>query len=189
MPITAWASHHIPQTPHTGPQQEQEEEDSDDSLEDVPTDITREILQEAMSKYGLEARRIPRERAFNFRNIKAIQKRSRRYIEAQGFARFQCRRMHKKWPSAHSWCFFDMKKQTICYRYSQDCKKCNLSDTPMFSEATLRSMADHAARRLCKRLGVAHQVRPTRARATAVTRRFHDKRRCEKCTIFKRRCH
>ena len=158
-------------------------------IKEDTVDTTRGVLQEAMQKYGIKEEMIPTERPFNARKIKNINKRSKRYIEAKGFAMFKCRREHRKWPSAHSWCFFDMKHQTIRYRYSQDCKKCNLSGTPKFSEAVLAEMADYAARKLSKRLGVRLQRRPAKPKKRMpLTMKFHDSWRCEKCTIFRRKC-
>ena len=141
-----------------------------------------------MEKHGIKTKDIPSEKMFSPRRIKSIHKRSKRYIEAKGFAWFKCHHKHRKWPSANAWCIFDLKKQKICYRYSQDCKKCNLSKKPVYSEATLERMADFAVRKLSTRLGYPCAGPTTAKNLSMLTKKFHDRHRCEKCTIFKRRC-
>ncbi len=96
-----------------------------------------------MDRNNVRAEQVPEETKFtypkNHRN-------SFRYFLTKGFAWFTCKKhdSDRHWPSAHAWCFIDLKEQKICYRYSQKCKKDNAKAKPgpEFIEDALQKMAE-----------------------------------------------
>lgn len=84
---------------------------------------------------------------------------SKRYFEVKGFAWFSCPERHKRWPSAHSWCFLDLKEQEICYRDKQKCNKCNLSAKPEFQKESIKKMAKRAVKMLSQKNIGQHNTR------------------------------
>ncbi len=91
-------------------------------------------------------------------------KNSLRYYEFKGFAWFTCREQHepdspdikiRRWASARSWCFIDLKKQEICYRDTQECKVDNIvaQPGPEFTEEVIQRWPNGWSRGFCLRLG------------------------------------
>lgn len=146
---------------------------------EVPAETIKQIIRDAMSARGIKDDHIPEEGPF-ISPEKA--KGSRRYFEVKGFAWFSCPKRHKHWPSAHSWCFIDLKKQNICYRDTQKCKKCESTAEPEFTRESIERMAEFVIRRL---LGV---YNPNTSDTSETEGGPHDKERCGKCKRLGRSC-
>lgn len=101
------------------------------------------IIQDSMEDEGITREDIPEEKKFT---SPAKAKHSKRYFEVKGFAWFSCPRRDNRWPSVNSRCIIDLKRQTICYRYSQDCRKCESSADPEFPVESIEKMAEFAVR-------------------------------------------
>lgn len=167
-------------------------ESSDSSTQDysrdkfdleVPRDIVKAIILDAMKNKGIDPGCIPTEKCFNWNKRR---QKSKRFIETKGYAWFKCHRQHK-WSSAHAWAIIDLKTQTLYYRYKQDCKKCNQSGFPNFTEDSLEVMSAYAVDEFLYRMR--WQERPKKVMITRRTRRRpHDRKRCGKCKYLKRRC-
>ena len=98
----------------------------------------------------------------------------KRYYEVKGFAWFTCQ--DKSWPSAHAWCFIDLKKQVICFRYTQGCNKCEKKVSPEFSADSIQSMAEFVVRRFTGSWKGGGSDGPRETQGGP-----HDEGRCSKC--------
>ena len=113
---------------------------------------------------------------------------SERYFEAKGFAWFRCQEDGKCWPSAHAWCFIDLKKQRICYRYKQNCKKCEFRTKPGFTESAVTRMARFVVEKYLIRIGEL-EILPVSGNDGTMTKGGpHDQDRCGKCKALGRSC-
>ena len=119
-----------------------------------------------------------------------------RYFEAKGFAWFTCKKPHdnkgnfKCWPSAHSWCFIDIKKQEICYRDEQKCKAHNTAAQlgPEFTEEAIQKMAKWVVKGFLIKTRRIQYV-PRESTDTDQTEGGpHDEGRCGKCKRLGRSC-
>lgn len=155
----------------------------------------RSIIQEEMEEQEVAIEDIPVEGKFMGPEN---HKHSLRYIEMKGFAWFTCTKGHnkgncKRWPSAHSWCFIDLREQRICYRYTQDCNvhDCEADIGPEFTEESIREMAQRAVRQFLRRIG---RLRGATNNNHDGNPRDHDKggphdeKRCSKCRRLGRSC-
>lgn len=157
-----------------------------------PTDVNC-IINEAMANKGITTDDVPTENLINRR--KQIRKKSKRYITVKGSGKFRCHRHNKIWKSAHAWCIFDLKTESIFYRYLQDCKICNSGNSPKFSEESMRRMAEYGVQTFLYKMG--REIRPrkiprptyrTRRPAFRTRRSPHDRKRCGMCKDSKRKC-
>ena len=156
----------------------------------------RAIIRRIMEEHKVKEQDIPDEGVYIPPHSP---KSSKIYFEVKGFAWFTCPKKHwnpklhcetiKRWPSAHSWCFIDLKTQTICYRDKQQCKKCNseAQPGPEFMEEVIERMATFAVRGYLIRTG--RLKVPQRSTDTNETEGGpHDEERCGKCKRLGRSC-
>ncbi len=121
-------------------------------------------------------------------------KKSKRYFEVKGFAWFTCKKSHDKgnfrhWPSAHAWCFIDLKEQRICYRDVQECKEDNSrTDSPEFTEEALKRMIKYVVTSFLIRTGKKSIPQRADTETEQTDRGPHDERRCGKCQRLGRSC-
>ena len=144
-----------------------------------PAAIKR-IIADAMADNNVTKEDIPNEPAFT---TPAKARGSKRYFETKGFAWLNCPGGDNRWPSAHCWCFIDLKKQTICYRDPQDCKKCESEVDPEFTEESVERMAEYAVRGFLIKTGELHAVFNPRVDDDdmGTQRGPHDEERCGRC--------
>lgn len=149
-----------------------------------PRDI-KTIIQEAMDDEDITTDEIPWEHRFtsprNARN-------SERFFEVRGFAWYCCPEKDRSWPSAHSWCFIDLKKQKICYRYKQGCKKCECKAKPQFTEPAITRMARHVVKRYLIKIGELEIPPPADTDSKMTKGGPHDQQRCSKCKALGHSC-
>lgn len=139
-----------------------------------------------MEENEVKLRDIPEEEPFN---LPENARHSKRYIEVKGFAWFGCRKKHHRWPSSHSWCFIDLKKQRICYRYKQKCKKCESYTAPEFTEESIERMVKFVLKKYLIKMKKLPSVFTPRSADTDQTQGGpHDERRCGKCMRLGRSC-
>jgi len=149
----------------------------------------KSIILEVMGEENVTPSQVPNEGGFSMDKADY----SKRYFETKGFAWFCCPRKHNRWPSAHSWCYMDLKKQEICYRDQQKCRKdsCETEVQPGFTEESVEKMARYAVKQFLIRTG-------RRPRGRRVPRGDdgdmktdggpHDQSRCGKCQRLGRSC-
>ena len=116
---------------------------------------------------------------------------SKRYFEAKGFAWFSCPQKHNRWPSAHSWCFIDLKTQSICYRDNQGCRKCDSTIAPEFQRESVERMARYVVKKFLRRTGRRPIGKHSHHSASApeeIQGGPHDVQRCGKCKRLGRSC-
>ena len=153
---------------------------------DVPPDAIRDIIKAAMVAKGVREQDIPTEHYFASPEDGAN---SKRYIEVKGFAWFVCLRKDCRWPSAQSWCFMDLKTQSICYRDKQECKKCESEASPEFTREALERMAEYAVKSFQIRTGRERREYHPRSTDTEDTQGGpHDEGRCGKCQRLGHSC-
>lgn len=154
---------------------------------DTPTDIVKGIIKEAMNKRGVETKEIPTEKPFNIHQRKQLGKRS---FEAKGRATFKCSRCRNKWSSFLAWCIMDLKTTSICYRYSQDCRKCKKRKIqPNFPESSLTAMAEYVVSEFLYKMGwITRPPKPKTARRIR-NNVPHYTKGCEKCRLQKKKCY
>lgn len=147
----------------------------------------RAIFLDVMAKNKITPQHVPTERVFDYSRRKQIEKSSRRYFVVKGFAKFRCPK-HRAWPSAHSWCFVDLKTLSIVHRYKQSCKRCNFTVEPIFvDEDVLENMLQNGVSQFMYRRG--WKKRPKRKNTRRMTRKVpHDTRRCSRCKDKRRNC-
>ena len=141
-----------------------------------------------MAEKGVRTEHIPNERPF--RSPEDAGRHSKRYFEVKGFAWYCCPTRDNRWPSAHSWCCLDLKKQAICDRDAQDCRKCESEVNPEFTEESLERMAEYAVKRYLIKTGELHAVfNPKLDDGDRETQGGpHDEERCGKCKRLGRSC-
>ena len=177
-----------------------DDEDDDDLLEaggqgnrspyepEPSEDEIRDIILEVMREGDVTPVQIPNEGRFVIERAEH----SKRYFETKGFAWFCCPEGHNRWPSAHSWCFLDLKKQVICHRYTQDCRKnkCETSVDPGFTEEAVEKMAKYAVKKFLTRTG--RRARSPKLGGNDGDRKTeggpHDEDRCARCRRLGRSC-
>lgn len=144
------------------------------------------IFQEVMIKNKIFPDLVPAETPFNYSRRRQIEKSSKRYFVVKGFAKFSCPK-HRVWPSAHAWCFIDLKTQSIRHRYRQVCKKCKYSAPPMFDKESLASMAQKGVNDYLSRKGL--KKRPRKVKSVRMTHKTpHDRKRCFCCKDKGKKC-
>jgi len=158
----------------------------------------RSIIKDEMRKQNVSAEDIRKETEVEVAFIGPDHHRgSKRYFEAEGFAWFNCFKVAKhnrvkRWASAHAWCFIDLKELQICYRYKQECNKCNLAADkgPEFTRYALNKMARYAVRGFLIRTGRIQVKRksPVEDKDEESGDGPHDEERCEKCRRMGRPC-
>ncbi len=150
-------------------------------------DKIKKIILEVMEEQDLYPMDFPREGRFD---PARVNKKSLRYYSTKGFAWFCCSKGHHRWPSAHSWCYLDLRKQRICsYRYQQQCKKCEASVNPEFSEEAVEYMAKYAVEQYMLRTGLKKSVyRGPSGDSRMTNNKPHDEDRCAKCKHLGRSC-
>ena len=156
--------------------------------------VVKEIIKDLMDEYDIKAKRIPYE-YHPFRTPQQARG-SRRYYEVRGFAWFHCPLKHHSWASAHSWCFIDLKTQTICYKDKQNCKKCESRANPQFTEESVEIMADIVIERYLRSIGKWYSPSGSSdndsdsdgGSVQRTSRGPHDQERCGKCRRLGRRC-
>ncbi len=151
----------------------------------------RDIIKDAMDYYDVKARKIAYE-YHPFRTPREA-KGSKRYFEVRGFAWFNCPQKHHRWASAHSWCFIDLKTQTICYSDKQNCKKCESKAKPKFTEESIETMADIVVEKYLRRIGKWDSPLSSNDDGSSSDNQRtkggpHDQERCGKCRRQGRRC-
>lgn len=109
---------------------------------EISKEEIKEIILREMDEQGVKVTDIPKETEFRGPKYHGG---SKRYFSTKGFAWFTCKKHNgdRHWPSAHAWCFIDLKEQEICHRYTQDCKRHNTKAElgPEFTEEALKKMA------------------------------------------------
>ena len=155
-------------------------------------DKVTKTIKKVMEEKGVQAYRMPPEPHTFPPNI---DKKSKRYFETKGLGWFCCPQQHHRWSSAHSWCYIDLKKQRICYRDEQKCRKndCEMPVSPEFSEAEIEKMAEYAVSQFFMRLGRKKGRRGGGWRGWAETftganDKPHDQKRCGRCKRLGRKC-
>ena len=139
-----------------------------------------------MAKENVKEKDIPQEGPFTSPKHHSS---SKRYFETKGFAWFSCPKKHHRWPSAQSWCFIDLKTQTICYRDRQKCKKCESESAPEFTEESIERMAAYVVKKFLIKMKRLHPVYSGSSTDTAQTQGGpHDEVRCGKCRRLGRSC-
>ncbi len=153
------------------------------SIEPSPETI-KEIILDAMEKEGVLPSDIPKEKSFyEGLNIRG----SKRYFEKHGVGHYDCDEEDNDWNSVFSWCIIDLKKQKICYRYYEQCKKCETKAWPQFSYETIEKLAHLTVESFLFRTG--RKERPERqGDPIRRIRGPHDEERCEKCIETGQRC-
>lgn len=161
-----------------------EEESTEEEISD---ETFKTIFLEVMATNKITAEHIPVEDPFKYSRRKVLEKSSARYFAVKGFAKFSCPQ-HRVWPSAHSWCFVDLKAQSICHRYTQSCKRCNYKVEPRYvDEDVVLNMAQYVVNQFLYRIG--WKTRPKRSKDARITNnKPHDTRRCSRCKDKKRNC-
>ena len=146
------------------------------------------IILKVMTAEGVYPSQIPNEMGFSV----ACASNSKRYFETKGFAWFCCPKNHNRWPSAHSWCFLDLKKQVICYRDTQQCRKnqCETPVNPGFTAEAVEKMAKYAVNQFLIR--TKRMVRSPKFGGDdggmMTDGGPHDQARCGKCLRLGRSC-
>ena len=140
-----------------------------------------------MEENGINKKDIPEETPFT---LSLDLYRSERYYEVKGFAWFSCPEKDKGWPSAHSWCVIDLKKQIICFSYTQDCNRCESEANPKFPDESLEKMAQYAVKKYKIKTGELAAVFNPRIEETRgdPERGPHDEMRCSKCRALGYTC-
>lgn len=116
-----------------------------------------------------------------------------RYFLTKGFAWFTCQfhDRYRRWPSRHSWCHIDLKKQRISKRYSQQCREDDqkAEPGPEFTEESIKEMAEYAVKSFLKKSGRLQLPPSTVYTETEQTEGGpHDEARCERCQELRRSC-
>ena len=171
-----------------------EEEDVDsapprllsDYVPEPPVAKIKEAILKVMKQENVHPDDIPPEPAPQF---PADVSHSKRYFNTKGCAWFSCPQKHHRWPSAHGWCYLDLKKQEIRFRFKQKCKKCDQEAPPEFSLEAVKIMATYAVKQYLKRIG-------KKVEGSAATRegpviedgKPHDEARCGMCQHQGRSC-
>ena len=154
---------------------------------EISPDDIKAIIKKAMEEEGVRRRDIPPEDEFT--TPENVKYKSKRFFEVKGFAWFACPKRDRYWPSAHSWCFMDLKKQTICYRDKQKCQKCESKASPEFTEEALERMAEYAVESFLRRTGKKQVDQDPKSTDTQDTQGGpHDEERCDRCRRLKRSC-
>ena len=153
---------------------------------EMSTAAIKKIIQDAMARENVKEKDIPEEGPFI---SPAHAQSSKRYIEVKGFAWFSCPKKHHRWPSAQSWCFIDLKRQEICYRDYQKCKKCNSGASPEFTRESIEKMAQYAVKRfLIKTKRLVPEFNPSNASTDETQGGPHDEGRCGRCNRLGKSC-
>lgn len=115
----------------------------------MAVNVVQEIIAEVMKREGVKPEDIPEDSDIDPSKVDQIKSpRCKRYFCCKGFAHFKTHEdpsgggHTKSWPSAHSWCTLDLKKQCIAYRWIQKCNKCEGESKPWFDEEALEKMAE-----------------------------------------------
>ncbi len=183
-----------------------EDEDSDStdfgfrpSLPYIPEpsdEEVTEIIQKVSTENGIQPFRLPKEPGSHPPEVSNT---SKRYFETKALGWFCCPKKHHRWSSAHAWCYIDLKKQTICYRDVQKCRKddCDTPVAPEFSETQIERMAEYATSQFFMRISRKRKGGRGRGRGrwrglsetvSGVNEMPHDQRRCGKCNRLGRKC-
>lgn len=145
------------------------------------------IFQDVMARNKISPGLVPAENAFNFSRRKKIEVSSERYFVIKGFATFSCPK-HRVWPSAHAWCFIDLKTQSLRHRYKQRCKKCNYSAKPIFAEEAFENMMQKAVNKFLRRRGLKKRIKRLKNMRRTTHKIPHDTIRCERCKDKRSNC-
>jgi len=161
---------------------------------------TRDIIVEVMEENDVHPSDIPDDNAINIEDdhdLKRI-KSSRRYFLVKGFAWFKkhehpdrTSRCSRTWPSAHSWCIVDLKRQRIGRWLRQNCRACEGRSLPEYEERVLKRMAEYAVRsylRLTGRLERDPLEDWSDVSNAIESNQPHDEERCEMCRILGHSC-
>ena len=153
---------------------------------EISSDAVQAIIKEAMAKENIKEIDIPQEGPFT---SPKYHNNSKRYFESKGFAWFSCPNKHHRWPSAQSWCFIDLKTQTICYRDKQKCKKCESEAPPEFMKESIEKMAAYVVRKFLIKTKRLQPVNNHDTSGAAQTQGGpHDEERCGKCKRLGKSC-
>lgn len=150
-----------------------------------------EAIQEAMREKDITTAEIPSENHVRDPSIPDSISRSKRYFRVRAFAKFRehdgCQRT---WASVNGWAVMDLKKQVLCYRYSEECRSCEGSSQPSFDDEALARMANWATDKYLERCGrLRRQPLDMSAMQDALpTRGPHDMERCEMCRRLGHEC-
>ena len=135
-----------------------------------------------MTDRDIKEEDIPGESPFT---VPAKHKHSCRYFTGKAFAWFSCPNKHKYWPSAHSRCFLDLKTQTLCFRYTQECNRCDDgAAVPGYPATSVKIMAERAVNQYLIKTGKLRiDVDPSINRTEEGKPQSgpHDEQRCSKC--------
>ena len=147
----------------------------------------KEAILKVMKQENVQPDDIPPEPAPQF---PADVSHSKRYFSIKGFAWFSCPQKHHRWPSAHGWCYLDLKKQEIRFRFKQKCKKCDQGAPPEFSlEVVEERMATYAVKQYLKRIGKKVEVSAATGEGPVNENgKPHDEARCAMCQYLGRSC-
>ena len=160
---------------------------------DLTSEDKARIISEVMEEYKVTPRQIPYELPFNIREIESISRKSHRYFKVKGFAWFRSHNAcARSWPSAHAWCVIDLKEQTVCYEFKQDCQSCDEAVTPEYDSDVFREMVEFAVKLYLKRTGrMPYDDLAERFERLDIgedDRGPHDEGRCEVCKLLGHSC-
>ena len=152
--------------------------------------MERAVIAEVMEEKDVMALEIPSEIPFNVDQLASIENSSQRYFCCRAFAMFnQHANCNRHWGSARAWCIIDLKRQSIIYRFDQDCRKCEQSVLPEFDEEAIRRMAEYAVKTYLRRSGIVeHEPHAYHAYSDDTLDGPHDEQRCAKCRILGYSC-
>ena len=142
-----------------------------------------------MSRFGVSAYQIPElDNPSTYTSLKRLERESKRYFAVKGFAVFRCPVEPRTWASAHTWCYMDLKTQTIHQHYTQDCRKCETEVLPNYDEAAVEHMAEYAVSQFLHRTGRGERPQRSYDPNRKTKKRYHDKKRCGRCKAMKGNC-
>ena len=154
-------------------------EDPSPSTEQEPSpEIIKQIILEALKSEEVGPEDVPHEEPFVLTDD--VIRKSHRFFEKYGTGNFSCPTNDNHWPSVYSRCFIDLKEQTICYRYYQNCKKCETEVRPTYSYEVIEKMAMYAVDSFLIRTGRKEKEEKGGYQNRQI-RGEHDETRCEKC--------
>ena len=113
---------------------------------EISPEAIKAIILEEMKANKVKVEDIPTEPHISPSDLHL--KDSERYYDKEVFALFACPEEDNYWKSEHAWGVVDLKEQTICYRYIQECRKCNPRSKayPEFPPKSITKLAKFAVK-------------------------------------------
>ena len=111
---------------------------------EISPEAIKAIILEEMNANNVKVEDIPTEPHISPSDLENQD--SKRYYEEKVFALFACPEEDYYWRSAHVWSVVDLKEQTICYRYKQECRECDSEAYPEFPQESIIKLAMFAVK-------------------------------------------